>query len=51
MRREAEYKRLGKTWRGWAIGEVVITTRSEKEIGEIGAGEHLPRNEDSRGEE
>ncbi len=51
MRRKADYKRLGKTRREWASGEVVITTRCEKEIGEMGAGEHLPRNGDSRGEE
>jgi hypothetical protein len=31
----------------WRSG---TTTRSEKEIIEIGAGEYLPRNEDSRGE-
>ncbi len=51
MRREAEHKSLGKTRRGGASGEVVITTRSEKESGETGAGVHSPRNEDSRGEE
>ncbi len=51
MRRKAEYKHLGKTRRGRASGEVVTTTRCEKEIGETGAEEHLPRNEDSRGEE
>ncbi len=38
-----------ETRRGWASG--AFTTRSEKETGEIGAGEHFPRTEDSRGDE
>jgi hypothetical protein len=49
MRREAEHKRLGKTRRGGASGEVVITTRSEKESSETGAGDETRRG-GARGE-
>ncbi len=51
---EAGYKRLGKTRRDEKrMGESsgAFTTRGERETGEIGAGEHFSRTEDSHGDE